>query len=91
MIDLDKLPTKSKKFIAFFFALLVIAGILVIALLTQTFGWAMVTFMSIGIMAIGALAIGYVLSQASLDKFIRGVVGLSKNTPKLGGEENEDN
>jgi hypothetical protein len=73
MKTIDKTPLKSKKFIAFFFSILVLAGILVAALVTQKFTWAMVLFMSIGMLAISAMSIGYVLSQAALDKFIQGV------------------
>jgi len=75
-MNLDKKPLQSKKFIAFFFSLLVLAGILTIALVTQTFGWAMVTFMSIGVFGLCALAIGYILPQAKYDKFISSVVDL---------------
>ena len=70
----EKNPRLSKKFIAFFFSLLVMAGVLVAALLTQSFGWAMVVFMSIGIFGICFLAIGYILPQAALDKFVRGAL-----------------
>ena len=72
----ERTPLSSKKFIAFFFSLLVVAGILITALLTQTFGWAMVVFMSVGIFAVGFLAIGYILPQAALDKFVRGATAL---------------
>jgi len=75
-VAFEKTPLASKKFIAFFFSLLVLAGVLVTALLTQTFGWAMVAFMSVGILGVCTLAIGYILPQAALDKFIRGVAGL---------------
>jgi hypothetical protein len=33
--------------------------------------------MTVGMIAIGSLSVGYVLSQAALDKFINGVVGFS--------------
>lgn len=91
-MNFEKTPLSSKKFIAFFFASLVIAGILIAALLTQTFGWAMVAFMSIGILGVCCLAIGYILKQAALDTFVRGVVGLGKNLnkPKPIEEEEED-
>ena len=82
----EKTPLSSKKFIAFFFSSLVLAGILIAALLTQTFGWTMVTFMSIGILGICTLAIGYILKQAALDTFMRGVLGLGKKNE----EENEE-
>ena len=77
MSAIDKTPLKSKKFIAFFFAVLIIAGVLVMALLTQKFVMEMVLFMSIGMLAISAISIGYVLSQAALDKFVQGVSHLT--------------
>lgn len=58
---------KSKKFIAFLLGLLVLAGLLATALVTQTFVWAMALFMSIGILGIVGLVLGYVLSQKKLD------------------------
>jgi len=73
---MEKDPLSSKKFIAFFFSMVVIAGIMVTALMTQEFGWEMVVFMSIGIFTEGFLSIGYILKQGSLDKFIRGIEGL---------------
>jgi len=77
MSAIDKTPLKSKKFIAFFFSLLVIAAILIIALFTQPITMAMSLFMGIGILAVGVIAIGYVLSQAAVDKFIQGVGGIA--------------
>ena len=74
-MEIEKTPLKSKKFIAFFFTILVVAGILIAALLTQTFNLAMASFMSIGIAGICALGIGYVLSQKALDKYMRGISG----------------
>lgn len=73
---INKTPRRSKKFIAFFFSIIMIAGILVAALLTQQFVWAMAVFMSIGMLAIASISIGYVLSQNALDKFIQGVAHL---------------
>jgi hypothetical protein len=79
VFDVEKTPLSSKKFVAFFFSLLLIAGVLGTALFTQTFGWPMVTFMCIGILGICTIAIGYVLSQAALDKFMRGVTGITSS------------
>lgn len=73
---MEKQPFSSKKFIAFFFSMIVIAGVMVTALLTQQFGWEMVTFMSIGIFTEGFLSVGYILKQGSLDKFMRGMEGI---------------
>lgn len=83
-MSLEKTPISSKKFIAFFFSLLVLAGILVAALLTQSFGWAMVVFMSVGILGVCTLAIGYILPQTALDKFMRGVSSVTKIGDKDG-------
>lgn len=73
---MEKDPFSSKKFVAFFFSMIVIAGIMATALMTQKFGWEMVVFMSIGIFTEGFLSIGYILKQGSLDKFVRGIEGL---------------
>lgn len=86
MSILEKTPLKSKKFIAFFFALLLLAGILIFALKTQMFGWSIALFMCIGIFAIAFISVGYILSQSALDKFVRGVgqfkgAGDSDETP----------
>jgi len=75
-MDTEKNPSQSKKFIAFFASIVVLASILTIALFTQAFSWQIATFMCIGILAIGGLAIGYVLSQSSLDKWMRGLKGI---------------
>ena len=60
----------SKKFVAYLLSLLIVAGILVFALFTQTFGWPMTTFMTLGILAISVMSIKYTVGQAALDKFI---------------------
>jgi hypothetical protein len=89
-VALEKTPLKSKKFIAFFFTSLVIAGILVTALCTQQFVWAMALFMGIGMVVLGFLGIGYVLSQSALDKFVRGIGLLGNAAGKLtGGSDDE--
>jgi uncharacterized membrane protein YraQ (UPF0718 family) len=77
MSVIDKTPLRSKKFIAFFFSVLVIAGVIVATLLTQTFGWAMAAFMSVLALGLTAIAIGYVISQSALDKFVQGAARLS--------------
>jgi len=57
----------SKKFAAYFLSLLVIAGLLGFALYTQVFSWPMATFMSIGILGVVCLVLGYILTQRKLD------------------------
>jgi len=80
---MEKRPLQSKKWIAFFFALIVMAGILITALVLQEFTMSMSLFMSAGIIGIAALSIGYVLSTAALDKFM-------SNIGSLGGNKNND-
>jgi ABC-type multidrug transport system fused ATPase/permease subunit len=87
---LNKKPLSSKKFIAFFFSMLLIAGILVVALLTQTFTWAMASFMSIGVFSVAVLAIGYILRQSALDKFLAGVNSISTGGTSNSNLENSE-
>jgi hypothetical protein len=70
MVDVYRKPLESKKFLSYMFSMLVIAGIIVTALMTQPFGWAMATFMVVGAVGLCGLAIGYILSQAALDQFL---------------------
>lgn len=70
---MEKKALQSKKFVAFVVASFLIAGILTAALLTQPITWPMATFMGVLAAGIAALAIGYVISQSALDKFMRGV------------------
>lgn len=70
---MEKKPLSSKKFISFLFSALLIAGILIMALITQQFSLAMSLFMCIGIFGLVFIAVGYILSQAALDKLVRGV------------------
>jgi ribose/xylose/arabinose/galactoside ABC-type transport system permease subunit len=74
----------SRKFISFVLSLIVLAGILVTALLTQTeFSIALASFLSIGLTGICALCIGYVINQASLERFVS---SLGRNIP---GDSND--
>jgi hypothetical protein len=82
---IEKTPFQSKKFIAWLISLAVMGGIMVYALYSQTFVMAMALFMSVGMMAIGAISIGYVLSQSALDKFCRGISGLKVGPGGSGG------
>jgi hypothetical protein len=74
----DKNILNSKKFAAFFFAVAVIAGILIVALIYHPAlnPWT-AAFLTIGMIAVGALAIGYIVSQKSLDKFLSTVKGVT--------------
>lgn len=76
----EKSALKSKKFIAYIFAELLLAGVLVYALYRQPIDWPMTAFMGIGMAGLCALSIGYILSQKALDKFMRGLKGISDVT-----------
>ena len=84
MSKLDKTPLKSKKFIAFIFSILIIAGVMITALFTQTFGWPIALMMSIGMLGLTATTIGYVLSQGALDKFMQGISHISGGLKNVG-------
>jgi len=79
----EKTPITSKKFLAFFAALAVIASILIVALLTQSFSWQISMFMCIGIIGICSLSIGYIISQKALDKFLRGLQKINFGPAKI--------
>jgi hypothetical protein len=85
MVDFEKTPLASKKFIAFFFTIMVVAGLLAVAFFTQTIGWPLAAFSLAGVLVIGFIGVGYVLSTAQLDKFVR----MAQITAKLpSGDDN---
>ena len=63
----------SKKFFMLLFSVLLVTGLLITALVTQSFGWPMAAFMCIGIIIIAVMAIAYVFNQATLDTFIEAI------------------
>lgn len=85
MPNLDKKPFESKKFIFGFIGLLIIAGILVVALVTQTIGWALTAFMCVLGIAIAVIVVGYTQGQAGVDK----LAAMVKSLPKF-GESDDD-
>jgi hypothetical protein len=71
----DKSPLKSKKFIAFLVAYLSLVGL---AVLTLVWAWDLneisnrVFFLQLAIVIVlGFLAVGYILGQAGLDRYVR--------------------
>jgi hypothetical protein len=82
----EKLPLSSKKFLAFFFSMLMITGIMIVALVLQPITWPMATFMAAGMISNGALSIGYVINQTALDKFMAGIAKVASKQK----EENEE-
>lgn len=88
-MDLDKVPLKSKKFIALFFIVLVLAIMLGLTLFTQTIGWPLAAFAALIVVTIGTLGVGYILGQAGLDKYIAITKAASNKIPT--GEETDVN
>lgn len=73
---MEKKPLESKKFIAFIFSMVLMTGTLVLSILFKQTDWAMSLFMVAGMISMGALSIGYVISQSALDKYITNIVKL---------------
>jgi hypothetical protein len=86
---MDKKPLDSKKFLCFFFSMVMISGIMIAALALQPITWPMALFMAAGMIADGALAIGYVISQKSLDMFLATMSDIGKQVQKKTEEEIE--
>lgn len=80
----------SKKFIAFLISLFVLAGLLGVALFTQTFVWAMALFMSIGVLGIVCLVLGYILSQKKLDTVKTLMSDLVKKGADINGSDDKE-
>jgi uncharacterized membrane protein len=66
----DKTPLSSKKFIAFFISMLMIAGVIITTLFTQAFAWPLFVFMGIGMLGLVCLPLGYILNQRKLDSIL---------------------
>jgi len=82
MSFIDKTPLKSKKFIFGLLGILIIAGVLVTSLATQTIGWPLAVFMAVLSIGLIVIPVGYTLGQAALDRM--GCM-ISSISGKLGG------
>lgn len=87
-MKLDKVPLKSKKFIALFFIVLVLAILLGLTLFTQTIGWPLAAFAALVVVTIGTLGVGYILGQAGLDRYI--AIAQAASKVPTGGEEDAE-
>lgn len=87
-MDFEKMPLKSKKFLAFFFVVILLFALGMTGILTGvvSVGWAAVPIFLAIILTIGFLGVGYILGQASLDKYTR----LAKITQMIGGKDESD-
>ena len=86
-MNFEKKFWQSKKWVSWLIATIILAGILIAALVLQTFTWAMSLFMAAGIIGVTALAIGYILSQKSLDNFMRSIVLLGNKKDEEESDE----
>ena len=90
-MDFEKKFRESKKAIAFLLCMVILSGLAVMALLTQTIGWPLSSFMVAIIITIGFLGTGYIFSTAQLDKYVR-LAQIDKFLPsfKDGGNTEDD-
>lgn len=78
---MEKSPRESKKWLAFAFAELLLSGLLWFAMYRNEIDWPLAAVLVILAAGVAALAIGYIISQSALDKFMRGLPGV-KGKPK---------
>lgn len=71
MESMNKTVFNSKKFAAFIVSISIIASVLIVALVykPELNAWT-AGFMMIGLLGLCSVSIGYILGQASLDKFL---------------------
>ena len=86
--NLEKKALVSKKFLAFFFVESIMVIMAMTALITGSTGWPISAFMLSIILTMGALAIGYILGQAALDKYVR-IAQVTNRDPLGGGEDGQ--
>jgi len=72
----------SKKFIAFIITMAVLAGVIIVTVLTQQITFNVTIFLVILAIGLAGVPIGYVVSQTSLDKFIEGVGNIAGKMKK---------
>ena len=90
MLYIDKIPWKSKKFLAFAGVEIILTALLIILFVTQSVTWPVALLGSVLALGQCALAIGYILGQAALDKFVDGVGKLAGAIPGINKEEDEE-
>ena len=57
----------SKKFVSFMYSQTILAAILIVSLITQTFSLSMTLFMTVGIIGLVVLPAAYIFNQKKLD------------------------
>jgi hypothetical protein len=87
VIFVEKKALESKKFRFALLTLIALTGIIITGLISQTFGWPMAAFMAIAVAGLVTISMGYVLGQASIDKWANIIGHLGKIGPK--GEKND--
>lgn len=85
MVDFEKKPSQSKKFIAFFFVISVLAALAIVFSTTQTLGIALSPILLGIILTIGFIGVSYIFSTAVLDKYVRVAELLNKKTEDKSG------
>jgi hypothetical protein len=85
---MEKKPSQSKKFIAFFFTVTMLISLGIATLITQVItAWLSTVLLAI-VLTVGTIGVGYIIGQAGLDKYakiaeistkIKGLVGSDKD------------
>lgn len=88
-MDIEKMPLRSKKFLALFFVESLLVMMAMTALITGTVGWPIAAFMLSIVLTMGILAIGYVLGQAALDRYVR-IAQITNKAPLEGGKDGKE-
>ena len=71
MTNFEKPAHSSKKFIAFFFVVIILAAMAAIFSFTQTLGAALSPVLLGIVLTIGFIGVAYIFSTAVLDKYMR--------------------
>lgn len=74
-----KIPERlqSKKFLAFFYSQTLIGALIAYGIYKPPVDLYTIVFLVSGMLSVASLAVGYILSQKALDKFLKGIAGIA--------------
>ena len=84
-----KIPEKlqSKKFVAFLYSATLIGALIAYGIYKPPADLYSIIFLVAGMLSVGSLAIGYIVSQKALDKFLGGLAGIADASNNRNGVE----
>jgi hypothetical protein len=87
----DKNVFNSKKYAAFFYAVSIVAAIVIVGIIKQPQMNIWTAFLlGIGMIIIGALALGYIINQRALDRFLSSVSSMTGAITGKGDGDGKD-